>query len=171
MLVVREDCQRDLHPLTISHGYNSLRPRARFWEEFDWTGTDDPTPWLTAPDAIQFGAGLYPGGWSELRARNRALALHARTLLSDSLEAPTIAPDSMIGSLCAVPLPDRHAAGPDPLQDLLFDNHRIEVPIFAWPAAPKRLVRIAAAAYNREQDYRALTTALARELAAAQSAV
>ena len=60
----------------ISHGYTR-----GFHAEFDWTGTCDPTPWLCIPEAIRYMGGLLPGGWPELMARNRTLALQARDLL------------------------------------------------------------------------------------------
>jgi isopenicillin-N epimerase len=165
MLVVREDCQRGLHPLTISHGFSARGPRTPFLEEFDWTGTDDPTPALVVPDAIRFASSLFPGGWAEARAHNRALALHARELLSDLLEVAPIAPASMIGSLASVPLPDLVVDDADPLQRTLFDLYKIEVPIFPWPASPKRLLRVAAALYNTKDDCAVLHRALANELA------
>ena len=81
-LWVRRDRQADIHPLTISHGAKGERAgRSRFRLEFDWTGTQDPTAWLTVPMAIDYLAGLVPGGWPALMARNRALALEARRLL------------------------------------------------------------------------------------------
>src|SRR5438128_431758 len=47
-LWVRHDRRADIHPLTISHGANAVRPeRTRFRLEFDWTGTCDPTAWMT----------------------------------------------------------------------------------------------------------------------------
>lgn len=167
ILVVRDDCQRGLHPLTISHGFSTPGPRARFLQEFDWTGTDDPTPALVAPQAIAFIESLFAGGWAEARAHNRALALQARALLSAQLQVAPIAPDSMIGSLASVPLPDLAVDedGADPLQRALFDRHRIEVPVFPWPASPRRLMRIAAAVYNTAADYQTLQRALASELA------
>ena len=84
----------------ISHGY----PRG-FHAEFDWTGTCDPTPWLCIPEAIGYMGGLLPGGWPELMAHNRALALRAREILCTSLHLDAPAPDSMIGSMASVPLP------------------------------------------------------------------
>lgn len=168
MLWAREDKQAELHPATISHGYNSTRPRKRWLEEIDWQGTDDPTPWLCVPEAIAFVGGLCEGGWPEIRARNRALALQGRRILCEALEVPPPAPESMIGTLAAVPLWDGDDAPPssalyaDPLQIALFQEDHIEVPIPPWPKPPHRLVRISAHLYNEEAEYRALADALMR---------
>ena len=171
MLWVREDKQEGIHPATISHGYNSARPRKRFLEELDWTGTDDPTPALSVPVAIRAVAEI-GGGWPAIRERNRALALRARAILQDALDVPAPAPESMIGTLAALPLPD--SAGDEPpasalyanaLQLALFDRYRVEVPIPPWPAPPKRLVRISAHLYNEEADYQRLAGALSELLA------
>ena len=171
MLCVRRDRQADLHPAVISHGYNSRRPRSRFHEEFDWTGTDDPTPWLCVPTALEFMAGLVPGGWPEVRARNHALVIAGRRLLCEALEEPPPAPDQMIGSLASVKLPDGASAPvtsalyAEPLQLALVDRHHIEVPIPPWPAPPHRLIRISAQLYNDISQYERLATALREELA------
>ncbi|MCA8955086.1 MAG: aminotransferase class V-fold PLP-dependent enzyme [Planctomycetes bacterium] len=168
-LYVHPDRQPRIRPLSISHGANSPRTdRSRFRLEFDWAGTDDPTPWLCIPAALEWLGQLFPGGWPELRRHNHELAVAGRAVLLEALgvaEAP--APESMLGSLAAVPIPARtDGAGTspmtiDPLQDWLFHEHRIEVPVMSWPAAPRRLLRIAAQAYNHLDDYRRLGAALA----------
>jgi len=152
LLHVRRDRQPLIRPLTISHGANSPRKdRSRFLIEFGWTGTSDPSAWLSVPETLRFIGSLLPGGWPEIMARNRALALAARKILCEALKVQEPCPDNMIGSLAAVPLPD---AEPDewpqppfyeyPLQDRLRLKHGIEVPLISWPAPPKRVVRIAA---------------------------
>ena len=165
-LYVRPDRQPEVRPVVVSHGANSpRRDRSRFLLEFDWMGTDDPTPALCVPEALRFMDALLPGGWSELRARNRALALQARSRLCEALEVPQPAPEDMIGSLAAVPLPPGNwlSASPlytDPLQQTLLERWNIEVPIVPWPAAPARLVRISAQAYNAPEQYERLAAAL-----------
>src|SRR5439155_9552750 len=136
------DRQERMVPLALSHGANSRRTdRSRFRLNFDWGGTDDPTAWLAVPEAIRFLGSLLPGGFPELRDRNHALALGARDRLCRVLGVAKPAPDAMIGSLAAVPLPDGRAGEPprpwqDGLERELYERHGIEVPIFRWPAPP-----------------------------------
>jgi isopenicillin-N epimerase len=170
-LWVREELQERIRPVVISHGANARSDtRSRFQLEFDWVGTDDPTAWLCVPAALRFMGGLFPGGWDELRERNRALALEARSLLAGALGVEPPAPDEMIGTLAALRVPDAASSGPasafdvDPLQRALFERHRIEVLMPTWPAPPRRWVRISAQAYNAIEDYRALADALRAEL-------
>ncbi|MEM9187806.1 MAG: aminotransferase class V-fold PLP-dependent enzyme [Myxococcota bacterium] len=166
MLWVRPDLQEGFHPAAISHGYNSPRPRKKFLEEIDWVGTDDPSPALAVPKAIEFIGSLLPGGWDEIRTRNRTLALAGRRILATALDVDVPAPESMIGTLAALPLPDggdpvlTTALYSDPIQRALFRKHRIEVPVPPWPAPPKRLIRISAHLYNTREDYERLATAL-----------
>ena len=171
-LHVRRDRQADIHHLTISHGAVGERPgRTRFRLEFDWTGTQDPTAWLTVPMAIDYLAGLVPGGWPALMARNRALALEARRLLCEAAGTAPACPDEMIGSIASVILPNNRTVEKrwrirDPLQGRLFEDWGIEVPIMRWPAPPRRLIRVSAQLYNRLPQYTRLAEALRKELPA-----
>ncbi|HKA62099.1 MAG TPA: aminotransferase class V-fold PLP-dependent enzyme [Methylomirabilota bacterium] len=171
-LWVRRDRQVDVHPLTISHGAKGERPgRTRFRLEFDWTGTQDPTAWLTVPMAIDYLGGLVPGGWPALMARNRALALEARRTICAAVGIPPACPDEMIGSIASMILPDSPTTDPrwrarDPIQGRLFEGWGFEVPIMRWPAPPKRLIRISAQLYNDASQYTRLAEALVKELTA-----
>jgi isopenicillin-N epimerase len=150
-LWARPDRHGGLRPPILSHGANATRTdRSRFRLEFDWMGTSDPTAWLSVPFAIDFF------DWEKTRAHNRALALEGRRILCNALGVEPPAPDSMIGSLAAVALPDGDALD---LQRRLWER-KIEVPIVPWPAPPRRLVRISAQLYNHADQYRQLATAL-----------
>jgi isopenicillin-N epimerase len=172
-LHVRRDRQRLIRPLVISHGANSARrDRPLFRLEMDFIGTMDYSAWLSLPEAIGFMGSLLPGGWDEVRRRNRAMALAARGLLCRELGAEPPAPDSMTGSMAAVRLPDRTAAESaqpsryhDPLQDRLIDRHGIQVPIVPFPAPPRRWVRVSAQLYNSPEQYAYLARALLAETA------
>lgn len=171
LLWVERSRQSRIRPLAISHGANSARTdRSRFRLEFDFTGTADYTPFLCVPTAIDTMAGMFPGGWAELRTANRALAIAARDVLQRELGAAPIAPESMLGSLAAVALPPATVkpdpvVGNDPLHERLFRDHHIEVPVPNWPRWPNRLLRVAAQAYNALPQYEYLARSLRPALA------
>ena len=170
-LYVREDRRNLVRPLTISHGTNTPRPgRSRFHDEFDWPGTADPTPFLCVPKALQTMEAMVPGGWEEIRKRNRELVLEGRTIVAEALGVEPPCPDETIGSLAALQLPDGSPEPPasplytDPLQSILVEQYRIEVPIIPWPAPPKRLVRLSAQLYNSREHYERLARAFEEQL-------
>ena len=167
-LFVRADRQGPVVPPVISHGLDSRRARSRFLETFDWPGTGDPTPWLCVPHALDFVARRF-GGWDALRTHNHTLTLFARDLLCERLDVAPPAPDAMLGSMAAVPLPPGGGAPTshlyaDPLQTWLLEARRIEVPIVPWPAPPARLVRVSAMAYSTRDEYARLADALVEHL-------
>jgi isopenicillin-N epimerase len=157
-LFVRRDRQAAIRPLIVSHGANSPRTdRSRFRLEFDWTGTGDPSPQLCLPESIRQVGALLPGGWPAVMARNHALACAARRRLCAALGVPPPCPETMLGSLASVPIPDGLR---EPLHLALFEKHRIEVPVMAWPAVPRRILRVSAQLYNEMADYERLAEAL-----------
>ncbi|HEY0593422.1 MAG TPA: aminotransferase class V-fold PLP-dependent enzyme [Thermoanaerobaculia bacterium] len=169
-LWARADRREEIRPVAISHGANSPRTdRSRFLIEFDWTGTFDPSAWLSIPVAIRFMGSLLGGGWPELMRRNHELALRGRDLLCEALGIDRPAPDALLGSMASVPIPDGAASSApalygDPLQDALLEEFGIEVPIVPWPAPPRRLLRISAQIYNTEAEYAYLCEALEKLL-------
>jgi isopenicillin-N epimerase len=170
-LVVQRDRQTAIRPLSISHGANSPRQdRSRYLIEFGWTGTWDPSAYLSVPVALDYMAKRLPGGWPEIMRHNRELALAGRRTLCKALHIDRPCPDTLIGALASVPIDDAPSDRPplsplytDELQDRLWTEHRIEVPIMPWPKPPKRLLRISAQLYNATPEYRWLADRL-REL-------
>jgi isopenicillin-N epimerase len=173
LLHVRRDRQHLIRPLVISHGANSRRTdKSRLQLELDWVGTIDPTAILSIPAAIRCLSGLLPGGLLALQAHNHALALAGRQILSTALGLKLPCPDDMIGSMATLILPARPATAPAPTPPLYLEplqlallEQGIEVPIAAWPAAPRRIVRISAQIYNEPAHYHRLAAALKQELA------
>jgi isopenicillin-N epimerase len=166
-LHVRRDRQAAVHPLVISHGYDPEQDGRRFLEEFDWTGTTDATGWLVLPECIRYLGGLLPGGWPEMQARNRALALRARDRLGEALGTRVPAPDDLIGSLASVPLPPARPGAPAAALDFeqlgLWTRGRgIESWFFPWGGG--MLVRASAQLYNDESQYARLAVLLREAL-------
>jgi len=166
---VRADRRDRIHPIVVSHGANTpIIDRSRYRLEFDWTGTPDPTPSLTLPMAIDWMAAL-PGGWPGVMAANHELVLAGRDRLAAALGISPPAPDTMLGSMAALPLagvPDEAAA--KELGRRLLEEHRIQVPVGPFPVRaaradgvePRILIRISAQRYNEPADYDRLAEAL-----------
>lgn len=168
-LHVRADRRRRVHPVSISHGYEPGGVGARFREEFDWTGTDDPTAYLAVPASLRYLESIVPGGWPAVMARNRTLALSARAILCEALSAPEPCPASMVGSIASVPLPAPASGSPaDGLDaDALagwFRERGVETWIYPWPPPGGRVVRASAQLYNEAAQYERLARLLREAL-------
>ncbi len=178
-LYVRRDRQAGIKPLAISSGGIDRRAdRSRFRLDFDWTGTFDPSPWLTAPAAIDGLGEMLPGGWPALIDHNRRLILKTRAILADALHTMAPAPDEMIGSMATLRLP----GGPWPHDEVLrrigmieaaMRGRHFEVPLMPWPSPwlvdwgylPddtqfEILARISAQVYNYAGQYERLASIL-----------
>ena len=156
-LYARPDRQDDLHPVTISHGLGK-----GFLEEFDWTGTRDPSAWLATDVAIDFHARL---GGEALMARNIALAADATSLLARRLNTEPGATGAMAGSHGrGAPAARRRRRPPERSAEL---RARL---LAAGTDAPTHVqagaiwLRISAAAYNDIEDYERLAEIVARVL-------
>jgi len=157
-MVVRTDWRERVRPLVVSHGWeDGFAPdRSRLHATFDWTGTDDPTPWLCVPDAVATVRALHPDGLAGVRQANRALALRARDLLCAALGIEPPAPDAMLASMAAVPLPGHTTTMLDPLAATLRE-HGFVVAVFG---GQRRVLRVSAFRYNTPDEYAELADLL-----------
>ncbi len=155
-LYARPDRQDDLHPVTISHGLGK-----GYLQEFDWTGTRDPSAWLATGVAIDFHNRL---GGQALMARNIALATEATSLLARRLNTEPGGTGAMAGCMATVRLPLAGAASAERSADL---RARL---LAAGTDAPTHVLgdaiwlRLSAAAYNERSDYEHLAEIVARVL-------
>ena len=155
-LAVAPAFQAVMHPPVISWGYGT-----GYTQEFDWVGTRDPTPWLSAPDGIRFLQGL---GFDELRRHNHDLAWRAAKHLTDAWKTPLEIDESMVGCMVTVMTPE--SCGTDKpaavrLRDRLLNEHNIEV--HAHARAGRVWVRVSAQAYNDDSDIEKLAGAVLGE--------
>ncbi|MFP6772283.1 MAG: aminotransferase class V-fold PLP-dependent enzyme [Alphaproteobacteria bacterium] len=146
--------QQELHPAVIS-----WRLDEGFTAEFDWTGTRDPSPFLSVPAAFDF---LQKIGGGSVPAYNHALAVDAAGLLADRFDGRMGAPGPMISAMGLAPLPENLAATLDEaeaLRDHLMYKHYIEVPIIA--RAGRLWARLAGQVYCQMSDFEQLADAVA----------
>jgi isopenicillin-N epimerase len=150
LLWARRDAQGLIKPLSISHGYGR-----GFLEEFDWTGTRDPAPFLSAPAGLEFLTGL---GAERVRQHNRELALAAARRIAQRWGEPMNAPPELLGAMACIRLPARWQIFGPPTREtakrlwpLILARHRIVVAIM--PFAGALWARISAQVYNEMSDY------------------
>jgi isopenicillin-N epimerase len=158
-LYARPEVQPWLMPLVVSWGYESEAPSgSQFIDYHEWQGTRDMAASLASPAAIRFQA---EHDWDRVRAECHALAGQARERLDALTGLRPICPDSpeWFGQMAAVRLPALDCAG---LQARLYEQHRIEVPIYRWNE--QTLMRVSCQAYNTQADVDALVGALRQQL-------
>ena len=134
-LHTRSDWIDRTFPVVISHGWNDRTAPSRYHALFDWLGTDDMTPWLVAPEAIETVGSLEGGGWPAVMKRNHELALAGQSVLCERLGLAAPAPPEMVGAMASVILPDLGGppiSGMSPLSGELL-GLGFEVPVLVWP--------------------------------------
>ena len=144
-----------LHPAVISWGLgNGLA------QEFDWTGTRDPSACLTAPAALAFMREVL--GVEAMRTWNHDLVWRMAHALAARWGQPFATPESMVGTMASVALPERlQALGPaaaPALKDWLLHERRIEAQVLA--IRDRLHLRLAAQVYNDEADFEHVAEAI-----------
>lgn len=169
---VRADKQAAFRPLALTARAHKVRPeRAQFLRDFDYQGTDDYSPILSLPAAIESLGSLLPGGWPALMRHNHELAMAARDVFCDTLACEPTAPESMTGSMFTLLIPDppahlltRPTCYDDALQDVLYERYRIIAPVWRLASTNQRVIRISAQVYNTIEHYEFAAKALKTEL-------
>jgi isopenicillin-N epimerase len=142
--------QAETHPTVISHGFEH-----GYLQEFDWTGTRDPSAFLSIGSAIDFHERL---GGAALRQRNIDLAAEAASLVARRLNTETIAADPGCAMrLVRVPV----SAGTSALavRARLLEGGT-DAPVHA--IGDGLWLRLSAFAYNELEDYARLAGIVAR---------
>ena len=160
MLWARQDQQAAIKPLSISHGHGK-----GFTEEFDWTGTRDPAPYLSAPAGLEFLRGL---GVEKVQNHNRALALSAAQRMAQRWGEPMNAPPELLGAMAAVRLPPSWQKFGPATRDtarLLCSRilHRDNIMVAIMPFGGALWARVSAQVYNEPADYDGVVSFIDRE--------
>jgi isopenicillin-N epimerase len=151
-LYVAPKNQSDMHPTVISN-----MEAEGFPFNFDWTGTKDPSAWLSLGAAMAFHRSL---GDREVAKYNHNLVIEGSNMLAEELSVELVAPPSMTGSIRAVRLPNTETAGGEDaaaLHGYLAKEHNIEVLVHAHDGV---WLRVSAQVYNELDDYERLIAAL-----------
>ncbi len=149
-LHVRPEHQDAVDGLIVGWGYGD---DATFVTRSQEQGTRDPSAYLTVPAALDWQA---ERSWDEVRDRCRALALELRERLAELTGLEPLADPAFVGQMISAPLPPGHGKE---LQQRLWEEHRIEVPVFPRDGRP--LIRASFQGYNDERDLERLLAALA----------
>lgn len=146
-----------LHPVVISNLYGEGFPN-----EFDWQGTRDYSAWLSVAAAIDFLSAM---GLDRYRRHLKEQVGAMIDLLSNAWQVALPAPRNAFGAMVTLPFPvnpeparDATKEGAKYWHDRLWNEHRIEVPLFAFN--DRYWIRVSAQVYNDISDCLALAEAI-----------
>jgi isopenicillin-N epimerase len=142
-LWARPEHQEWIEPLVVSWGYHE---DADFGERHGWQGTRDPAAYLSVTKAIELH-GMFDA------AQARALADEAERALAPYGLRPLRGTRSPFMRALTV-----RTDNPDGMWRRLYDEHRVEVPVYAWEDAA--LLRFSVGPYNDEPDVERLVDAV-----------
>ncbi len=145
--------QAHLHPTVISWGLGNGMAA-----EFDLTGTRDPSPWLTAPFAIDMMRGF---GIERVQAYNHDLAWQAAHYLAEHWGIEFTVPRSAVPTMVAVPVTPQRGYTQEQareLKDRLLFDEKVEIAAYAHHGAI--IARVSAQIYNDMDDVDRLARAV-----------
>lgn len=162
-LWVRDDARKNIVPLAISHAWGE---KATFEEKFHWQGTADWSAALCIPFAVRLIEKQTAGGWKGWMEQNHQLVTRGRDIVCQALRITPPCDSSLLASMAAIPVPGKPQPvslgynSVDRLQEWLYQNYAIEVPVFQWPDSNHRVLRISAQQYNYQEQYERLSQIL-----------
>ena len=155
LLYSREGPDSLLEPLVVSHGWSNANSTSRLEDYFGWTGTMDPSAYLSIPAVIDF---LEENRWPEVRRACHALASETRRAIDELTGLESVCPDSdeWYSQMFTARLPEQvdHE-----LREALWETHKIEVPVYRYQDEFP-MVRVSVQAYNSPEDLGRLLGAL-----------
>lgn len=149
-LWVREDRREGVRPPVISHGQGHRGvDGGRYRATFDWTGTADPTAYLSVPVALEHVA-MLGGSWASVMDRNRTVAEQWQEAVTDRTDLAPVAGSSLVGSMASFLVPTRLRSSADPAlaaRDLLIRldrEHGVVVGVATQRGTDRVFLRVSA---------------------------
>ena len=165
LLYTRRALQTLLEPLLISWGWSehpmfasrSVKRllNSKYLDYFEWTGTSDPSAYLTVPAAIDFQDQHH---WAKVRQQCQQILAAGLDRINalTGFESVYPAGSPSFVQMAVVRLP--RLRDPADFQRQLYEQYRIEVPCIEWNG--ELFLRISVQAYNTMTDVDALVAAL-----------
>jgi isopenicillin-N epimerase len=157
-IYARPDKQHLIEPLVVSWGWGDeylSSAGSRFLDLLQWSGTQDPAPYLAVPEAIKFQA---VHDWPGVQAYCRGLLVEGLKRVDELTGLPSVYRSSMdgIAQMGIARLPE--IQDPIGLQADLYKNYQIEIPIYHWSAS--HFIRLSIQGYNDIADINRLVHGL-----------
>lgn len=161
-LYTRGEQQDLVEPLVLSWGWGENSPfssGSRYLDYFEWSGTNDPSAYLSVPAAIRFQE---EHNWADVGRRCQEMLSECLNTLEgitglDSAYSREAEPFKQMAIVRIPPIRDL-----EEFQDRLLKHYRIEVPCIEWNG--QHFLRISIQGYNSEGDVEALVGALSELL-------
>ncbi len=157
-LYVRPERFQQIKPLVVGWGWGENCPYqsdTRLQALLEWWGTIDPASYFATTAAIQF---QLDHDWDAVRQNCRGILADCLKRIEDLTGLPSISGKDGLNTLQigAAEWPGDWA--PEGLQDWLYENYRIEIPVIEWKG--RWLIRPSVQGYNEEWELEKLVEAL-----------
>tara|TARA_B100001250_G_scaffold223188_1_gene191345 strand:+ start:26 stop:1153 length:1128 start_codon:yes stop_codon:yes gene_type:complete len=152
-LFVKKEHQSWIKPLIYSWGKDGDDPGpSEFLQDFQWQGTRDMAAFLAIPSAIDFYYSHLENNLVFCRENIKYTFQNLQLLLKTN---PISNGGNWIGQMVSYPLPK---SAPINLKNILWDDFKIEIPIFTWKN--NMFIRVSIQIYNDKKDVELLLSAL-----------
>ena len=156
-LYVRREIQHIIEPLIVSWGYHAtdeIATGSQFIDYLQWTGTHDPSAYLSVPAAIQF---MQDNAWNKVQQECHDLLRNSIERICDLVRMESLYPldSDFYAQMGIAPLPNSDLGL---LKRRLYDEYKVEVPLIQWE--DRQFIRISVQGYNTKEDLDILVSAL-----------
>jgi isopenicillin-N epimerase len=156
-LFVRREIQHMIEPLIVSWGYHAtdeIATGSQFIDYLQWTGTHDPSAYLSVSAAIQF---MQENDWDKVQQECHGLLRNTIERICELVEMESLYPldSDFYAQMGIAPLPNSDLGL---LKRRLYDEYKVEAPLIQWEN--RQFIRVSVQGYNTEEDIDILVSAL-----------
>ena len=152
-LYVKKEHQAWVKPLIYSWGKEGDDPGpSEFLQDFQWQGTRDMAAFLSIPSAIEFYHDYLK---KNLKLCRKNIKYAFKNLELTLKTEPISNGGNWIAQMVSHPIPK---SAPLDLKEILFNQYKIEIPIFKWE--DRMFIRISMQIYNEKKEVDLLLSAL-----------